>query len=138
LIEPWVVLTITLAVGAGALVLRWLARVADIPSPWTQVALVALVALTIAVAATAGAAHRRGHITQYPYTTATTVGGPSPSIPDMTGLRVEDAIAIAQSRGLEFIVIGRRDASSVIVRQDPPPGAFVPPGTEVQLFTGND
>jgi beta-lactam-binding protein with PASTA domain len=57
-------------------------------------------------------------------------------MPDLTNLPLEAAIEIAQSQGLDFTVVGRNGPSPVVVRQSPPPGTFVPPGTEVQLITG--
>jgi hypothetical protein len=135
-VDPRTIAVITVAVGAGAWVLRGLARVADIPARFADGTLVALVALTLAVAATAGAAHPRDHVvTTFPFGTVTTIGYASLIMPDLTGIPMPVAMETAREMGLEPTVIGRSDPTSVVVSQDPPPGSFVSPGTEVRLTT---
>ncbi|MDQ1424304.1 MAG: hypothetical protein QOD72_1802 [Acidimicrobiaceae bacterium] len=133
-VDPLVVVAIVLAVGVGAWLLHRLARAADIPGAWANGALVVLVALTLAVAAAAGAAHPRNEFTPYPYFQATTVFG-SP-MPDLTNRPVQDAIAVLQEMGLVAVIVGQERGSTVVVSQEPAPGSYVSPGTQVRLTTG--
>jgi hypothetical protein len=132
-VDPLVVLAIVIAVGAGALILRWLYRVADVPARWATGALVALVALALAVATTAGAGHPRNEYTPYPFAAPTTAAGAV--MLDLAGVETPMAVEIVRKMGLVAVVSGGTDAGSVIVSQEPPPGQYVAPGQKVRLIT---
>jgi hypothetical protein len=132
-VDPLVVLAIVIAVGAGALLVRWLYRVADVPARWATGALVALAGLALAVATTAGAGHPRNDHTPYPFGAPTTVAGAV--MLDLAGVETPMAVEIVRKMGLVAVVTGRTDAGSVIVSQEPPPGQYVSPGQQVHLIT---
>jgi uncharacterized membrane protein len=133
-VEPAAVVTITVAVGAAAALLWWVARAAGLRRPWDHVALAVFAALAIAVATTAGAGHRRTYY--YPSDpVATKMFGLTTPVPDLTNFNVHDAIDTVDALGLVPVVTGDADASHVVVAQDPPPGRIVAPGSEVHLVT---
>lgn len=136
-IDPWVVVLITLAAGAGVCALNWLVGQSKLAEPWTIVGTVAVIGLALAAAATFGAAHRRGDTVSNGYPApATTVMGPIAAaivVPEFRQLAGQQAIETARALGFEAILQG--DARSIVVSQDPAPGSLLNSGAVVLLTT---
>lgn len=64
-------------------------------------------------------------------------GGPAFAIPDLAGQSLEEAIAIVESAGATYVVVGIRQGdipTGQVVDQSPPPGEVIQPGEIVTLI----
>jgi uncharacterized membrane protein len=137
-IDPWVVVVIALAAGAGLYGLRWVVAQSKLAAPWTIVGTVAVIGLALAAAASLGAAaRRRDYVVPYNYpvapaSTVAVAAGPI-VVPDFRHLAGQQAIETARAMGLEPILQG--EPGSFVVNQVPLPGSLLDSGSSVLLIT---
>ena len=138
-IDPWVVVLIALATGAGMYALRWLLGQSKLADSWVLVGKVAVIGLAVASAAILGAAarHRDDVVTNSyltpPMTTVVVPSEGSVALPDFRQLAGQQAIETARALGLEPILQG--EPGGFVVNQEPPPGSLLDTGSSVLLIT---